>query len=165
MLDKLPQRDPGGAYLRKVRAARRIGTDNKCACGEDRPEALIPGSKPICCYECQRRKDGKRTMDNHHFAGESNNPTTVPVPVNDHRAELSAAQYDWPKSTLENKNGSPLLAAAGSIRGFVDYVIYLIKKGLLWAADLLEALDAYLIEKLGPKWWIGTALEQFAPRR
>ncbi len=104
-------------------------------------------------------------MEYHHLARESNNPTTVPVPVNDHRAELSAAQYDWPKSTQENKNGSPLLAAAGSIRGFVDYVIYLIKKGLLWAADLLEALDAYLIEKLGPKWWIGTALEQFAPRR
>ncbi|MGA2989581.1 MAG: hypothetical protein ABSD88_03820 [Candidatus Korobacteraceae bacterium] len=103
-------------------------------------------------------------MDNHHFAGEANNPLTVPVPANDHRAILSVAQYDWCKHTLENPDGSPVLAAAGCIRGFVDWIVYLIEKGVLWIADLLESLEAFLTEKFGPKWWIGTPLAQFATK-
>src|SRR5207245_2592217 len=104
------------------------------------------------------------TMDGHHVFAEANSPTTIPTPVNDHRAVLNVAQYDWPKKTLENPDGSPLLAAAGCIRGFIDYILYLIKKGLLWVADMMEQLDAYLMEKFGSKWWIGTPLEQFAPK-
>ena len=87
------------------------------------------------------------------------------MPANDHRAQLSVDQYDWPKQTRENPDGSPALAAAGSIRGFVDTAVYLIEKFLLWVAELLEQLDAYLTEKLGSKWWVGTVLEQFAPNR
>jgi hypothetical protein len=86
------------------------------------------------------------------------------VPVNDHRAELSPAQYDWPKATLETPEGSPLLAGAGGIRGFVDTVIYLIKTLLLPKAEMLEVLDEYLRNKLGPKWWENTPLERFAPK-
>ena len=104
-------------------------------------------------------------MDDHHFAGESNSPVKVPTPVNDHRAELSVAQQDWPKETRENPDGCPLLAAAACGRGFIDYMVYLIRKGLLWVTEMLEALSAYLKEKLGPNWWIGTPLEQFAPKR
>jgi hypothetical protein len=104
-------------------------------------------------------------MDNHHFAGEANNPLTVPTPVNDHRAELNVAQYDWPKETRENPDGCPLLAAAGCIRGFVDWVVYIIDKGLLWIAEMAEALSKFLTDKLGPKWWVGTILERFAPER
>ena len=88
----------------------------------------------------------------------------VPVPANDHCAELNVAQYDWPKRTRENPDGSPFLAAAGCIRGFIDYIHYLIEKGVAWIVELLEAADAYLRTKLGPKWWVGTPLEQFAPQ-
>ncbi|HEY7405867.1 MAG TPA: hypothetical protein VIB39_20245 [Candidatus Angelobacter sp.] len=103
-------------------------------------------------------------MDNHHVFGKSNDPnTTIPVPVNDHRAELSLVQQDWPKATLRNKDSSPLLAAAGRIRGFVDTMNYL-QKGLLWAAEILEALDAFLARKVGDKWWRGTPLDQFDPK-
>jgi hypothetical protein len=49
------------------------------------------------------------------------------------------------------------------IRGFVDYVIYLIRKGLLWAAEMLEAADAFLLELLGPGWWHNTPMARFAP--
>lgn len=104
-------------------------------------------------------------MDNHHFAGEANNPVTIPVPVNDHRARLSVDQMDWPKSTLKNPQGSPLLAAAGCVRGFIDVIHYLIEKGLLWIADMLEVLDELQVKKLGPQWWIDTELEQFCPKR
>ena len=96
---KLPTRNPSGTHRRKVVAARRVGLDTRCSCGEKRPDALIPGIKPPKCAACQRIATGHQTMDNHHFAGRANSPTTIPVPVNDHRAHLSVAQADWPKSS------------------------------------------------------------------
>jgi hypothetical protein len=164
MNNKLPQRDPSGAYRRKVTAARRIGQNKKCGCGEMRPEALIPGTDPTICFSCQRQARGQAPEDDHHFAGEANHWLTIPVPVNDHRAELNVSQYDWPKETRENPDGSPLLAAAGCVRGFVDTVVYLIKKGVLWIAEMLEALEKLLLGKFGPEWWVGTPLEEFAPK-
>ena len=164
MRKKRPQRDPSAAYAREVIAARRVG-DRKCACGEGRPKTLIPKSDPITCHECQRKKQGKTIMDNHHPAGEANDPTTTPIPVNDHRAGLSVAQYDWPKKTLENPDSSPLLARAACIRGFVDTNQYLIEKLLLPGPEFYELLDALLTEKFGTKWWANTELEKFVPRR
>lgn len=164
MNKKLPQNDPIGAYQRKTTAARRVGENAKCACGEARPEALIAGSKPMICAECKRKQKGKTTMDDHHFGRRANNPLTVPVPVNDHSADLTVAQQDWPKETRDNPDGSPLLAAAACIRGFVDWVVYLMQKGVLWVAELLEALNKYLVDKSGPTWWVGTPLAQFAPK-
>jgi hypothetical protein len=61
---------------------------------------------------------------------------------------------DWPKETLENPDKSPLLAAAGCIRGFCDTLVYLIEELLLWIADLLERLHCILIEKFGERYWI-----------
>lgn len=165
MNPKLPPRDPGSAYVRRKRAERRVGMGAKCACGESKPLALVPGSNPTLCAECDRKKKGKTTVDNHHPAGKANDPTTVPIPVNDHRAELSEAQADWPPGTLENSDGDPLLACAARIRGFVDTVVYLIKKLLLPVADALEWLQNFLLEKLGPKWWVGTPMEGQAPKR
>jgi hypothetical protein len=108
---------------------------------------------------------GLSTIDLHHFAGKANNSSTIPIPVNDHRARLSVAQAEWPKSTLANLQGSPLLAAAACIRGFIDTVLYLIETGLLRIADLLEKLDEFQVNKLGPRWWIDTEVEQFAPKK
>jgi len=102
-------------------------------------------------------------MDGHDVFGKANSSTKTKVPVNDHRAELNVAQYDWPKEILENKEGSPLLAAAGCVLGFIDMVLYLIEKGLRWVADMLVAADAFLTEQLGSKYWVGTVLEKFAP--
>lgn len=152
-------------YQRKAAASRRVGKNKKCPCGELRPEALVPGTKPAKCAACARRKQGKTTEDSHHPAGRANNPAAIRAPVNDHRAELSPAQYDWPSETLQNPKGSPLLAAAACIRGFVDTIFYLIKELLLWIPDMLEKLDALLALKLGRKWWVGTELETFAPKR
>ena len=162
---KFPSRDPGGAHRRKVIAARRVGVGARCSCGEDRPEALIAGSNPTICAACQRASKGCTTTDEHHFAGRANNPATIPVPVNDHRAVLSVAQGEWPKSTLTNTEGSPLLAGAACLRGCIDTIQYLIEKGLLWLADMLEKLDEVQVKKLGPKWWENTEIEQFAPKK
>jgi hypothetical protein len=162
---KFPRPDPSGAHRRKVVAARRVGLNARCSCGEARPEALIAGSNPTICAACERAAKERTTMDDHHFAGAANNPATIPLPVNDHRAVLSVAQADWPKSTLTNTEGSPLLAGAACLRGFIDTIVYLIEKGLLWLADMLEKLDDVLMRKLGPKWWVNTEIEQFAPKK
>jgi hypothetical protein len=158
-------RDPEGAAKRAAIARRRVGEGARCACGEARPLALIPGSNPTICAKCQRLKKGHTVVDNHHPFGEENDPkTTVPIPVNDHRADLNEAQHDWPKRTRENPDGSPLLAAAGCVRGFIDSVLHLIERGLLWVAEMLEKLDEWATEKWGAKYWVGTPLEAFFPK-
>jgi hypothetical protein len=163
MTRKLPKRDPIGVYQRRA-TALRIVAGRQCACGEARPEALVVKHNPVICASCKRKQKGHSTMDNHHPAGEANDPITIPVPVNDHRAGLNVAQYDWPEETLENPNRSPLLARAASIRGYADTNVYLIEKLLLPVADCCELLDAFLTEKFGHKWWQNTELKRFVPK-
>ena len=164
MPKNLPPDDPTYAYARNARAARRLRGNAQCACGEDRPEALIAGRDPTICAACARKKRGHTTIDNHHVSGEANRSATLPVQVNDHRAILSVAQYNWPRGTLENPHGCPLLASAACIRGFIDYIYYAVEKYLLWIPEMLETLSTFLADKLGPKWWHNTPLEQFSPR-
>ena len=165
MSRRLPTRDSARDYRRNAVAARNVGAGARCSCGEDRPEALIAGSNPIICAACQRTRNKRAPMDDHHFAGRANNSATIPIPVNDHRADLSVAQADWPKSTLRNTERSPLLAGAACVRGFIDTVVYLIEKSLLWLAEMLEQLDKVLLNKLGPEWWANTEIERFAPKK
>ncbi len=164
MPQKLPQRDPIAAYTREANAARIVG-QRQCACGEARLWALLPNSDPAICAECQRRNEGKSIYDDHHPAGKANDPTTVPTPVNDHRAVLNVAQYDWPKQTRENPLGSPLLAHAARSRGYLDTQAYLADKLLVPDAEFCETLDTFLTERFGPHWWVNTPLERFAPKR
>ena len=135
---------------RGSRSQRRVGDDAACACGEMRPEALIPGRMPAICYECDAKQHGKSTFQGHHVAGRANDPTTIDVPINDHRAILSVDQYDWPRGTLQNPDRSPLLAMSGCIRGFMATTYYLMERLLGWIPPQLEALDAFLCELLTP---------------
>ncbi len=157
------KRDPGAAFVREEVARRRIG-EKKCVCGETRPLAFA-NRKSKLCARCERRRRGQRTTDDHHVAGKANNPATIPVMTNDHRARLSEDQHDWPKATLANPDGCPLLAAAACVRGFIDYINYAIDKYLLWIPEMLELLSAFLAAKLGRKWWHNTSLERFSPKR
>jgi hypothetical protein len=152
------------AYRRKSVAERRTA-GKSCKCGESRPGALVAGSTPTICARCSRKRRGESVFDAHHPAGRANHPLTIPIDVNGHRADLNDAQYDWPKKTWENRGGSPVLAGAACIRGYYDTNSYLTDQLLLWVAKLLEALDECLRERLGPKWWAGTKLEEFAPKR
>jgi len=164
MAKKLAPRNPRAAHHRKAIANRRVGEGSQCKCGETRAHALIPGSDPRICAACQRSVARKKLTDDHHIAGRANNPMTISVPVNDHRAELSVPQNAWPQKTLENLDRSPLRSAAAHIRGFVDTVIYLMEKFLLWVAEMIELLDTHLEENLGSKWWKNTMLNSFEPK-
>ena len=164
-MKKKPGHDPIAAFERENRAARRVGQGSRCKCGEQRPLALIPGSKPTICAACQREKLGHSSLDNHHPAGEANDPTTTPIPTNDHRVILSPEQYEWPKETWENPLGSPILAGAACMRGYCETDCYLVSSLLIPKAEMLEALNAFLAKRLGPEWWVGTEMERFAPKR
>ncbi len=159
----LPRRDPINAHRRTARAQRRVGADARCACGETRPEAFVAPPALRQCAACARTAKGHTTIDQHHVAGRANHPLTVPVPVNDHRADLSSSQDDWPTSTRENPDGSPLLAAAAMIRGFADWLVYTLRRGVLWIAQMLEALEPHLSQVLGRRWWDGTEVARHAP--
>jgi hypothetical protein len=117
------------------------------------------------CIELANERRGLEPLEDHHPAGKANHPSTVRVGTNDHRADLSESQRDWPAKTLENRKGSPLLAAAGQLRGFNDTNEYLVRNLLVSNPGMLEALDEFLEKKLGPKWWRGTPLEKFQPRQ
>lgn len=140
MRSRLPARDPVSAHQRKAVAARRVGEGAKCSCGEARPEALIAGSNPIICTECQRKLRGQSITDNHHVAGETNSSVTIPVPANDHSAILNVAQYDWPQETLKNESENQYLKMAASIRGYIDTQRYFLGKLLEPIPEVLEKL-------------------------
>jgi hypothetical protein len=162
---RIPSREnPIEHYVRREQAERRVGVDAQCStCGESRAEALIVDSTPITCVKCHRTRKGHRTVDLHHVAGEANDATIIPVVVNDHVADLSERQRDWPHETLENPHGCPLLRAAACIRGAVDVLYYTVERSVTWIAKALESLSAWLSARFGPSWFHGTPLEQFAP--
>jgi hypothetical protein len=159
-----PAKDPMNAAARQSRSQRRVGDDAACACGEMRPEGLIPRRRPAICYECDAKQGGRSPVEAHHVAGQANDPTTIDVPINDHRAVLSVDQYDWPKRTLQNPDRSPLLAMSGCIRGFMATTYYLMERLLGWIPPQLEALDAFLCEQWGPQWWLKVPLRQSPPK-
>jgi hypothetical protein len=51
------------------------------------------------------------------------------------------------------------------MRGYSETDSYLVASLLIPRAEMLEVLDAFLKKRLGPKWWIGTEMERFAPKR
>ncbi len=104
-------------------------------------------------------------MDHHHVAGRANDPTTIGVPTNDHVAELSERQRDWPEQTLRNPDGDPLLRAAACIRGCLETVVYLAQRLLLWIPKLLELTSAHLTHTNGRFYWRGTPLAAFERTR
>ena len=134
------QRDPIRSHARQTVAARRVGKDVRCKCGETRPEALITGSKPVICAACQRRKKGQTDIDFHHIEGRKNSPLIAPVNVNDHRAILTPAQFDWPKFATRNRNARELIEASQSLWAVINYIEYLLNRLLRPRAEQLERL-------------------------
>jgi hypothetical protein len=140
--------------IRNERAFQRFGTRNpKCReCNEMNPIALTGTYPNILCYECQAKKQNRSLTELHHFAGRHNDETVVPIPGNDHRI-LSDMQKDWPENVLRNPKKSPLIKAAASIQGFLDFLKIIIERILGWIPEFLEKLDHLLTQQLGEAWW------------
>src|SRR5262245_5622290 len=115
-------------------AYARLGTrDPRCpCCGETNPFALTRADLDIVCYE----RAAQRWLEDHHLAGRNNDPFTITLPGNDHRV-VSARQQLWPRDTLRNPSGRPLLQAAAFLRGFLD-LLRLVLERLGWIPAFLE---------------------------
>lgn len=72
-------------------------------------------------------------------------------------------QRDWPVRTLRNPHGSPLLAAAAAMRGWLDVLRLILERTVGYIPAFLEELDKKLCERLGNRWWEELGLEVTAP--
>src|SRR5262245_64684053 len=135
---------PPDRAARHEAAYRRLGTRQpKCQrCTETDPLALQGVAPDLLCAECAARQVGRSPTEKHHVAGQHNDPTKTPIPTNDHKV-LSDQQRDWPTATLRNREGSPLLQAAGALRGWLDVLRLIIERTVGWIPDMLEALDTW----------------------
>lgn len=125
----------------------------KCVvCGESNPFTLTGIHPNILCYQCLTQQTGKSPIEDHHIAGQHNDPFTVPIPGNDHRI-LNDMQKDWPESTLRNPDGSPLLRAAATLRGWLDVLYLIIDLAIGWIPPFLEWVDGKLVNLVSPQWW------------
>jgi len=146
--------------IRKEAAYERLGTRQpRCQhCGEADPFALQGSHPDVTCYECSAHLAGRSATELHHAAGRRNSHATVPISGNDHRV-LSDMQRDWPVRTLRNPDGSPLLAAAAAIRGWLDVLWLLVQRTVGHVPALLESLDEGLRSAYGDRWWEALGLE------
>lgn len=146
------QPNPMQSAARERRRQRQLGPDAACACGARDPRCLTRRDSEIVCAECLARRDGRPTDEQHHVAGRPNSDLVVPIPANEHRI-LSDLQEDWPDATRRNPDGSPLLAAAARLRGWLDILTLMIDRTVGQIPEMLEALDAWLRERIGHRWW------------
>ena len=133
----------------------QLGTRTPRCVAEGCPEIcpfMLSGVDPeIYCTEHEARRHGRPWLQAHHPPGQHNDPRTVLLPANYH-AIPSELQHLWPRETLRNPDGSPLLRAAALTRGLLD-TLYLVMVIASEVPVLLEQLDAFLRERLGERWW------------
>ncbi len=137
---------------------RSLGTRNpRCShpgCAETDPFALTGVDPHILCAEHRADAEGRSWIEGHHVAGRANDPSHVRgIPANDHSVMTLSYQVEWPRETLRNPDGSPLLRAAAAVRGWLDELRLVIERTVGWVPELLERLDAWLREQKGPRWW------------
>lgn len=142
---------------RREERRRALGTRvPRCTqpgCDESEPLALTGTHPDILCYEHDALCKGRPWLEAHHPSGRANDETTVQIPGNDHRVLSESQNTQWPQRTLRNPDGSPLLKASAAIRGWIDVLWLILTRTVGWVPAFLEGLDAWLRERLGPRWW------------
>jgi hypothetical protein len=121
-------------------------------CTETEPFALTGVAPNILCREHLADTQGHSWIEEHHPAGRHNDPSTVPVPANEHGV-LSELQALWPRGTLRNPEASPLVRAAAWLRAWLDILRLIVDRTVDRIPAALENLDALLTDRLGPEWW------------
>jgi hypothetical protein len=99
---------------------------------------------------------GVMPTEHHHVLGESNDPSTVPVPGNLHR-NLSDRMEDWNDVLLHGDPADPLL--------WIARLLQALKDTAQWAVDRMDdlvhfllRLRDWLIDRCGAQWWITSGL-------
>ena len=144
-------------------------TDEKCRCGENRPEAMTRRGR---CYECTLIQDGRKCTEDHHPFGRDNSIVagiSLEIPGNWHRA-FDARRARRP-DILKRPGDNPLhqIAAAVATLGEAADVVADVARSEAWpdwiaelaeifanaagsAAEWLLVLAGKLDEWRGPTW-------------
>lgn len=138
--------DPLAEIVREARRKRYLGPNARCHCGERNIWALVRRGDWIVCYECLRQTEGRSPNEQHHVIGKHNDDHAAEWPGNSHRI-LHAYRLAWPMMTQRNPRRSPLLSVAAAIRSELDS-----RRFQLERVSVMEQLDEFLNEKLGPEW-------------
>ncbi len=153
--------EPKNEERRREQDFERLGNrEPKCnLCHERDPKALTGTHPDIYCAEHEAEIEGRTRIQGQHPPGKRNDPVTkLPTRANDH-VVWDEAKNDWPKWTLRNPDGSPLLRAAAAVRSVLDWFRLIIDRVLGWVPKFLEDLDTWLTENLGSDWWNGIGFE------
>ena len=119
----------------------QLGRTARCGCGEREPLFLQKTSVGIECARCEAvRMTGKAT-EAHHVAGRANLDITVELDANTH-AQLSSAQWDWPRETLRNPRAHPARRLAAILRAIVDWFRLVLHPLLTELEELLTWLES-----------------------
>ena len=81
--------------LRLDERRRQFPEGTVCACGEDRAIVFITGTKPTCCYECDRERRGLSRCEEHHLGGRPSPVPPVWIPGNLHRVLSDLQEVFW----------------------------------------------------------------------
>jgi hypothetical protein len=74
---------------------------------------------------------------------------------------MTDGQRDWPRGTLRNERGSPLLRLAAGERAQRDFE-HVRQEAIGWSAEFCEDLDAALARVHGDDWLRVLGLEKYA---
>jgi hypothetical protein len=139
---------------RREQRLRALGTRSpRCSvagCAETDPFALTGVAPTILCREHLADALGHDWTEEHHPPGQHNDPSTVPVPANDH-GMLSELQALWPRDTLRNPDASPLVRAAAWLRAWLDMLRLIIDRAVGRIPAALEDLDTLLTKFIGQR--------------
>jgi hypothetical protein len=115
--------DPIGNDVRKVRRARRLGSDAVCVlCGESNPIAL-------------RRVD-RSLLELHHVGGEANDGSLVAIVCRNCHALLSEAQHDSGVELQRRRDRASTERLEAVLRGLADFFALLVARLREWADEL-----------------------------
>lgn len=162
--------------LEKIISAQSRGSCREC--GETAPAAI---TKSGLCYECDCRRRGRPTVEEHHPRGRAH-PETIEVPGNPHKV-ISEKERVRP-AILKKPSDDPLLEAA-RLAAIIseqaetineckhkcncdchskwreEFIAFIAKSGK-WIVNMLLALAGWLTKKFGKNWHDGFSFPRFS---
>jgi hypothetical protein len=111
----------------------------------------------VLCYEHLLIQQGKATIEAHHPVGKANDPNTVGVAGNLHRA-LTDSQEDWPKEVRRNPHRNPLWWVAAIFYSLHDYLRWLMQRCHA-IGDILVKAGHWAEQQGGPQWWVAAGIQ------
>ena len=147
-------------------------------CGETAPAAI---TKSGLCYECDCRRRGQTTVEDHHLRGRAH-PETTDLPGNPHKVISEKERVRDP--LLKQSSDNPLLEAARIVaivseqaetineckhkckcdchsKWREQFIAFIAKAGK-WVVNILLALAGFLLKKFGENWHHGFSFPRFS---